>query len=107
MCFVVRGRVGMMIVGRQFFLDQRKQRRRRNRLHHVTRAEAVGIRTQHPVVETSDDDRGNPHLPGGDQLETIERAKQIGRATSELQSPMYLVCRLLLEKKKELLMTTK
>src|SRR5437879_7242803 len=25
---------------------------------------------------------------------------EIGRATSELQSPMYLVCRLLLEKKK-------
>src|SRR5437879_9884031 len=27
---------------------------------------------------------------------------QIGRAHSELQSPMYLVCRLLLEKKKQL-----
>src|SRR5437762_12427674 len=27
--------------------------------------------------------------------------EQIGRATSELQSPMYLVCRLLLEKKKQ------
>src|SRR5437762_6520373 len=26
--------------------------------------------------------------------------EEIGRATSELQSPMYLVCRLLLEKKK-------
>src|SRR5437764_11647068 len=26
---------------------------------------------------------------------------QIGRATSELQSPMYLVCRLLLEKKRK------
>ena len=28
-------------------------------------------------------------------------AIEIGRATSELQSPMYLVCRLLLEKKKQ------
>src|SRR5437762_7849783 len=29
-----------------------------------------------------------------------QREVEIGRATSELQSPMYLVCRLLLEKKK-------
>src|SRR5436189_4057161 len=29
----------------------------------------------------------------------LEPARQIGRHTSELQSPMYLVCRLLLEKK--------
>src|SRR5437762_10901095 len=29
------------------------------------------------------------------------RTLEIGRATSELQSPMYLVCRLLLEKKKK------
>src|SRR5437763_8934482 len=28
-------------------------------------------------------------------------AQEIGRHTSELQSPMYLVCRLLLEKKKK------
>src|SRR5437763_2947614 len=30
---------------------------------------------------------------------TNDRDEEIGRATSELQSPMYLVCRLLLEKK--------
>ena len=29
------------------------------------------------------------------------KEKKIGRATSELQSPLYLVCRLLLEKKKK------
>src|SRR5256885_3844464 len=47
-----------------------------------------------------------------DQSETVERSprgrrvelvdeEQIGRATSELQSPCNLVCRLLLEKKKK------
>src|SRR5229473_8008966 len=33
-------------------------------------------------------------------------ARKIGRATSELQSLAYLVCRLLLEKKKKLKLTT-
>src|SRR5215210_1471279 len=32
----------------------------------------------------------------------LPSVRQIGRATSELQSPMYLVCRLLLEKKKKI-----
>src|SRR5437879_11134783 len=33
------------------------------------------------------------------RLDALEAAIEIGRAPSELQSPMYLVCRLLLEKK--------
>src|SRR5437764_2071105 len=38
----------------------------------------------------------------GDQAKAVrlQRSAEIGRAPSELQSPMYLVCRLLLEKKK-------
>src|SRR5437764_10886080 len=41
--------------------------------------------------------------PGAPERWRISRARsrrKIGRAHSELQSPMYLVCRLLLEKKK-------
>src|SRR5437764_3021260 len=36
---------------------------------------------------------------------TVRQRLQIGRAPSELQSPMYLVCRLLLEKKKDSLLS--
>src|SRR5437762_8327384 len=41
-------------------------------------------------------------LPGGPEALTVHEAVALGRSeehTSELQSPMYLVCRLLLEKK--------
>src|SRR2546426_7057007 len=43
-----------------------------------------------------------PHrnLPIGDAEERAAPREKIGRATSELQSPCNLVCRLLLEKKK-------
>src|SRR2546425_7206311 len=46
-------------------------------------------------------------LPGGEadavryELADLRAVGQIGRATSELQSLAYLVCRLLLEKKKK------
>src|SRR5258707_4135830 len=52
------------------------------------------------------DNRRNPRLGGG-RVEQItsrifdRRVAEIGRATSELQSRQYLVCRLLLEKKKK------
>src|ERR1017187_10706811 len=36
-------------------------------------------------------------MPGRDGIEALKRSEE---HTSELQSPMYLVCRLLLEKKK-------
>src|SRR3712207_7372727 len=51
-----------------------------------------------------------PHTDTGDFVIVInaekvkltgKKATEIGRATSELQSRQYLVCRLLLEKKKE------
>src|SRR5437762_10680866 len=38
--------------------------------------------------------------PEGSRGGGADLLDEIGRATSELQSPMYLVCRLLLEKKK-------
>src|SRR5437763_8207867 len=38
------------------------------------------------------------HAPGREQLKAVHRSEE---HTSELQSPMYLVCRLLLEKKNE------
>src|SRR5437764_15176418 len=41
------------------------------------------------------------HRFSRDQRDRAPRRSEIGRATSELQSPMYLVCRLLLEKKKQ------
>src|SRR3989449_7346903 len=37
----------------------------------------------------------------GKVIRNIEKQTQIGRATSELQSRLHLVCRLLLEKKKQ------
>src|SRR5687767_15527326 len=41
------------------------------------------------------------HQPGRGLQQVLARAPEIGRATSELQSLAYLVCRLLLEKKKK------
>src|SRR5207248_9614088 len=61
------------------------------------------------VVEVEDDLRARPvvrQVVEGRQQDrffvrgAFERLPQIGRATSELQSPYDLVCRLLLEKKK-------
>src|SRR5437763_3488739 len=46
-----------------------------------------------PGARSLDEARGYPRLGGGSGLRSEEH-------TSELQSPMYLVCRLLLEKKK-------
>src|SRR3712207_6899822 len=43
-----------------------------------------------------------PHRPTGTgSARGSDRAREIGRHTSELQSRQYLVCRLLLEKKKK------
>src|SRR5258708_10541980 len=54
----------------------------------------------HPLVESLmlHTDRSQ-HAVG---TEVFERHPEIGRHTSELQSPDHLVCRLLLEKKKRL-----
>src|SRR5438876_9254510 len=55
----------------------------------------------------ADDDRSRRHVPGtlvapvqedGDQCRSNKRSEE---HTSELQSPVHLVCRLLLEKKKK------
>src|SRR5437879_11079961 len=48
----------------------------------------------------SADDRGLAGAYNGSVIRTAERAARSEEHTSELQSPMYLVCRLLLEKKK-------
>src|SRR5688500_19879584 len=63
---------------------------------------AVRIRLVVPRRRAGDDvapvrrgERPRPAVPPGDR-----GAGEIGRATSELQSPCNLVCRLLLEKKK-------
>src|SRR5437763_5469466 len=48
------------------------------------------------------EERGVSHESGGrDFLELAEYGARSEEHTSELQSPMYLVCRLLLEKKKK------
>src|SRR5438445_1707470 len=61
----------------------------------------MGFRAPAPVAGTfhhraagADDGRGRRGSRG-------DRPAEIGRATSELQSRQYLVCRLLLEKKKQ------
>src|SRR5436189_3432648 len=41
------------------------------------------------------------HVVGGEIGEVVGPARRSEEHTSELQSPMYLVCRLLLEKKKK------
>src|SRR5437879_9080086 len=71
------------------------------------------FRSQRELIQAlrappADLDRGwvlQEHLDTGDARElAVEIANQLVRSeehTSELQSPMYLVCRLLLEKKKK------
>src|SRR5687767_15618899 len=70
----------------------------------AVRAQGAGQRTRapgirHPAVSGS----GRDPVAGGDSAAGRGQGRhpQIGRATSELQSLAYLVCRLLLEKKKK------
>src|SRR5437764_6962156 len=51
------------------------------------------FRSQHAVLES--------HLLGAARVIACWRASRSEEHTSELQSPMYLVCRLLLEKKNQ------
>src|SRR5437879_6966546 len=68
-----------------------------------SRQEPVPVRAQ-PVLEQLGERRvvlhvdHLGHLGGAALAELLERSEE---HTSELQSPMYLVCRLLLEKKKK------
>ena len=50
-----------------------------------------------PFVE----DLGRSGVVFGTEFDTVEMIARSEEHTSELQSPMYLVCRLLLEKKKQ------
>src|SRR5437879_10185899 len=59
---------------------------------------STGRAIAHVEIEIRDD-AGN-RLPSGENGEICLRGRS-EEHTSELQSPMYLVCRLLLEKKKE------
>src|SRR5215217_8858527 len=45
--------------------------------------------------------RAAPHHPGGTRRRPVGRPRRSEEHTSELQSRQYLVCRLLLEKKKK------
>src|SRR5436189_4451659 len=63
-------------------------------------------RLAHPRAHRQDAGRGQEPLE--DAPRGVERGQAVGRSeehTSELQSPMYLVCRLLLEKKKNVVTT--
>src|SRR6266446_10707609 len=52
------------------------------------------------VAQLGSQSYGNPVIAGGQVYAGTNNELEIGRATSELQSPCNLVCRLLLEKKK-------
>src|SRR3712207_8691118 len=71
----------------------------RSTVHH--RLVAAGVRTQATLVVESDEPREVHHFACllGFGAEAICRSEE---HTSELQSRQYLVCRLLLEKKKQL-----
>src|SRR3712207_8154307 len=86
-------------------------------LHDALPILATGVRTVH-VPYQRDSVRAVPDLLGGQvdaiffpvpivrpQIEAGTMLGQIGRHTSELQSRQYLVCRLLLEKKKKYIQT--
>src|SRR3712207_7187613 len=64
----------------------------------------------HPAVECClahlEPDRHRAHVAGLREYLAGGQRDQIGRATSELQSRQYLVCRLLLEKKRTRSITT-
>src|SRR3954452_13181913 len=72
---VVRRRDRVVAVDRELLFDQVEQGGWLDRLHHVAGAEAICIRTQYSVVEAGDDDGGNSHAPGRDQLQTVEGAE--------------------------------
>src|SRR5437762_11909876 len=64
--------------------------------------EGRGPGQRHPADQVRDDDGDAASL--GRQVKDVTDSLTDGRSeehTSELQSPMYLVCRLLLEKKKK------
>src|SRR5437763_11109360 len=59
--------------------------------------QSTSAATQSTSVDP-DSCRGGGYLGGGGRDKSLDRSEE---HTSELQSPMYLVCRLLLEKKKK------
>src|SRR5437764_5523996 len=70
-----------------------------------------GVRPHGEGVVVRDDPDVRPSEPGeqGRLLDRVRTGERPGRSeehTSELQSPMYLVCRLLLEKKKHIMLYT-
>src|SRR3712207_8618513 len=64
-------------------------------------AEAVGQRAGHRGVVVSDAQLGQGGHGAGPQRRLVARRPRSEEHTSELQSRQYLVCRLLLEKKKK------
>src|SRR5437879_5961203 len=81
------------------------------RLHHGRDLLDLLVPNQRPHRGGHDEDLARHHAAAALGLlqqrlgdDTLEHERQLGRSeehTSELQSPMYLVCRLLLEKKKK------
>src|SRR5437879_6703935 len=64
----------------------------------------VAARPAHAALEVCQPRGLDPRVmlrPRGEALAVNLGCEEIGEHTSELQSPMYLVCRLLLEKKKD------
>src|SRR2546422_8298576 len=69
-------------------------------LHGGEGGEAVGEQLALAFVELGHGGRLAPHAPGEEPL-LVRRRERSEEHTSELQSRLHLVCRLLLEKKKK------
>src|SRR5437879_7179054 len=63
--------------------------------------ELSGVRSQRSVIRSLSRPRAASNCLAPDGGSCIGRVDRSEEHTSELQSPMYLVCRLLLEKKKK------